>query len=129
MRYLTMAAAVLLSICLSSSIGFARSASLVGTWAGGGKVYPKNGAAERVRCRVWVNRAGRGYNASSTCHSSIGKAEPTAYLTKRGNVYSGKFRDAQNNTSGWIRFRLNGRRLSVSLGSSDGRASLSLRRR
>ena len=109
----------------------AHAGSLAGTWAGGGYLQPAGGGRERASCRVIYRKAPkRRFSAVAYCATTSISISQTAALRRvKKNHYAGNFYNAQYGVSGRIYVVVKGRRQSVSLRSSNGRARLSLRRR
>lgn len=110
----------------------AMAGPLAGSWSGSGYVKPHNSGKERARCRVsyWKNSKTK-YGAKANCSTaSLGGISQTASLRRvKNNHYSGSFYNAKYGVSGSIYVVVKGRRQSVSLRSSNGRAYISLRKR
>lgn len=109
----------------------AYAASLKGTWSGTGTIYPISGQAERARCRVTYSKASTsGYKVSAKCASTSGKATQVATVHPSGkNTYHGSFYNQKHNASGSLTITLKGNRQTVSMSSSMGSATMTLRRR
>jgi hypothetical protein len=108
----------------------AQSASLEGSWRGGGSVSFATGQRERAECRVRYSRASAtSYNLTATCATPSGRATQTATVRQvGGNSYRGTFHNSEHNVSGTIFITAAGNRQSVRLTSDAGQASFELRR-
>jgi hypothetical protein len=108
----------------------AQSASLVGSWSGGGSVTFASGEREAARCRVQYSRSSQtSYFVTATCATVSGRATQTAALRQVGaNNYRGTFHNSEYGASGTISVAVSGNRQSVRLNSEAGTASLELRR-
>jgi hypothetical protein len=108
----------------------AQSASLEGSWRGGGSVAFASGQRERAECRAHYRRvSGTSYTLTATCATPSGRATQTATVRQvGGNSYQGQFHNSEYNVSGTIFVTVGGNRQSVRLTSDSGSASLELRR-
>ncbi len=106
------------------------SASLAGSWTGGGWVSFASGNKERARCHAHYGRAGgSSYELNATCATASGKASQTALVHQTGaNSFGGSFHNAEYNVSGTIHIVVRGNSQSVSLHGDNASASLSLSR-
>ena len=102
----------------------------VRAWSGGGTVTYRTGGSERARCRVsYSGRGGAIVSFSGTCATPSGTAEQSGTLRRTGpNSYSGSFYNSQLGVRGRAFVSVNGDSQTVSLRSSSGSATLSLRR-
>jgi hypothetical protein len=108
----------------------ADSASLSGSWSGGGWVSFASGSKEKARCRAHYSGGGGSYTVSATCATSSGKASQTATVHRvAANRYRGSFYNSDFNVRGSIRVVVHGRSQSVSLSGDGASASLSLSKR
>jgi hypothetical protein len=108
----------------------AQSASLAGSWNGGGNIRFGSGKSERARCRASFSKRGAdSYSMSAVCASASGRAAQTAQLTRSGaNRYSGNFQNAEYGISGSISLTVNGNSMNASLSGGGGSASFNLNR-
>jgi hypothetical protein len=108
----------------------AQSASLEGSWRGGGSVAFASGQQERAQCRAQYRRAsGNAYTVTATCATPSGRATQTATLRQvGGNTYQGQFRNTEYDVSGTISVTVSGNRQSVRLTGDAGSAAFELRR-
>ena len=108
----------------------AQSASLDGSWSGGGSVIFASGEREAVRCRAQYNRSSQtSYFARATCATASGRVTQTATLRHvDGNTYSGNFHNSEYGVSGTISVVVSGNRQTVHLNSEAGTGRLELRR-
>ena len=108
----------------------AESASLEGSWRGGGSVAFSSGASERAQCRAQYRRASvNAYTVTATCATPSGRATQTATLRRVGdNTSQGQFRNAEYDVSGTISVTVSGNRQSVRLSGDTGSAAFELRR-
>lgn len=104
---------------------------LSGTWSGGGYVQPKDGAREKVSCRVTYSpQGGTTVGVSATCATSSMTIHQTGSLTMvNPNKYVGDFYNSEFDVSGRIRVSVSGGSQTVSFGGARGAGSLSLSRR
>ena len=132
MQYVTIASIILLSFSLASSISYAKSPSLIGSWHGGGVVQPTSGAKEKTRCRANIEKApSRGlYNVTYRCSSPYGLISQNVMVKKTGaNRYTGGFYNAQHKIRGFINIILNGNKQTVTLKTSNGKGWFNLQKR
>ena len=108
----------------------AESASLEGSWRGGGSVAFAFGQTERAECRAHYHRAsGTSYTVTATCAMPSGRATQTAIVRQiGGNTYQGQFHNREYDVSGTIFVTVGGNRQSVRLTSDSGSALFELRR-
>ena len=127
-KYWAIAAALSLSL-LAMPEARSESATLAGTWIGGGVVAYATGGRERARCQANYSGGSATISVNATCATPSGSISQFARLRKTGaNSYAGTFFNAQYNTSGSIHVVVHGNTQSVSIASGSGSASLSLRR-
>ena len=127
-KYWAIAAALSLSL-LAMPEARSESATLAGTWIGGGVVAYATGGRERARCQANYSGGSSTISVNATCATPSGSISQFARLRKTGaNSYAGTFFNAQYNTSGSIHVVVHGNTQSVSIASGSGSASLSLRR-
>ena len=120
-----------LTVSVASSAG-ARGGegggSIAGSWSGGGTVVYSSGQRERAHCRASYSGGGASVMMSGSCATPSGSVFQSARLRRVGaNSYAGSFFNSQYNTSGSIYVSVHGNTQSVSLRSSAGSASLTLR--
>ena len=97
------------------------TASIAGSWSGGGPVVYASGDRERARCNAHYSGSGSYVSLSATCATPSGSISQSASLRKTGpNSYSGSFFNSQYNVSGSIHVTVNGNTQHVSLSSSSG---------
>ena len=124
----TIAAALSLSL-LATPEARSESATLAGTWIGGGVVAYVTGGRERARCQANYSGGSSTISVNATCATPSGSISQFARLRKTGaNSYAGTFFNTQYNTRGSIHVVVHGNTQSVSIASGSGSASLSLRR-
>lgn len=125
-----LALALLLAGMAGAVPAVAQSASLEGSWRGGGSVSFADGQRERAECRVSYSRtSATSYNLTATCATPSGRATQTATVRQvGGNTYRGTFRNSEYNVTGTISVTAAGNRQSVRLTSDAGSASFELRR-
>jgi hypothetical protein len=125
-----MSAIALLAGLAFSDRGEAQSASLEGSWRGGGSVSFAKGQREQAQCRAQYRRAsGSSYVLTATCATPSGRATQTATVRQvGGNSYRGTFHNSEYDVSGTIFITVGGNRQSVRLTSEAGSASFELRR-
>ena len=127
-KYWAIAAALSLSL-LATPEARSESATLAGTWIGGGVVAYVTGGRERARCQANYSGGSSTISVNATCATPSGSISQFARLRKTGaNSYAGTFFNTQYNTSGSIHVVVHGNTQSVSIASGSGSASLSLRR-
>lgn len=126
-------AGLLLSLVLGVCFGMAPASAnpLKGNWVGSGVVKPKDGKAEKMRCRVRYNQeSATVFSVNASCATSDLKVYQTGRILKVGNgKYVGDFYNDQWDVSGRVRVIVRGNRQSVTLTSGSGTGSLSLRKR
>ena len=107
------------------------SASLQGSWSGGGFVKPQSGQRERVRCRVSYGRVNRRvYSVSATCATTSTTIRQTGEIIMTSpNRFVGDFVNHQYNVRGRVRVIVRGNRQSVTFSSANGSGALTLSRR
>jgi hypothetical protein len=106
----------------------AKDGVIAGSWSGGGVVTYSSGQRERARCHASYSGGGASVMMSGSCATPSGSIFQSARLRQVGaNSYAGSFFNAQYNTSGSIYVTVHGNTQSVSLRSSGGSASLTLR--
>ncbi len=106
----------------------ARDGGIAGSWSGGGVVVYSSGQRERARCQASYSGGGGSVMMSGNCATPSGSVFQSARLRQVGpNSYAGSFFNSQFNTSGTIYVTVHGNSQSVSLRSSAGSASLTLR--
>ena len=110
--------------------GGAQSASLDGSWSGGGSVTFASGEREAVRCRAQYSRSSQtSYFVTATCATASGRTTQTATLRHVGsNTYRGNFHNSEYGISGTISVVVSGNRQAIRLNSETGTASLELHR-
>ncbi len=102
--------------------------TIAGSWSGGGTVVYASGQRERAHCRASYSGGGASVTMSGNCATPSGSVFQSARLRRVGaNSYSGSFFNSQYNISGSIYVTVHGNTQSVSLQSSGGSASLTLR--
>ena len=108
----------------------AQSASLDGSWSGGGKVTMPSGAVESARCRVKYNRESKSsYSANASCATPSGRVDQSASLRQTGaNTFSGSFYNAEYGVTGSINVVVSGSSQSISMNGGGASASLRLSR-
>jgi hypothetical protein len=108
----------------------AQSATLEGSWSGGGQVKFTSGKSEQARCRAsFSKRDAGGYDMSAVCATASGRATQVAQLTRSGaNRYTGDFQNTEYGVSGSISISVNGSSLNASLNGGGGSASFNLNR-
>ena len=128
-QFITLLFALVLAALALNNVG-AQSASLDGSWSGGGSVTFASGEREAARCRVQYSRSSQtSYFVTATCATASGRATQTAVLRHvGGNSYRGSFHNSEYGVSGSISVVVSGNRQSVRLNSEAGSASLELRR-
>jgi hypothetical protein len=113
-----------------TSSALAQSASLDGSWSGGGKLTMPSGAVESARCRVSYSRESKSsYSANASCATPSGRVNQSASLRQTGaNTFSGSFHNAEYGVTGSINVVVSGSSQSVSLNGGGASASLRLSR-
>ena len=129
LRSWTVLGAMFFAAALAAPQVRAEGASLSGSWSGGGIVRYSDGHSEHARCRAQFSHSGQHVSLQALCATPSGSANQTANLRQTGpNSYSGTFFNSQFNVTGRIHISVHGNSQSVSLSSSSGSASLTLRR-
>ena len=122
-----LASALTVSVTLSAEAR-GEGGSIAGSWSGGGTVFYASGQRERAHCRASYSGGGSSVMMSGGCATPSGSVFQSARLRKVGaNSYAGSFFNSQYNTGGTIHVTVHGNTQSVSLRSSAGSASLTLR--
>jgi hypothetical protein len=128
LKFSKVAGAVLLSANFIAPHARSESASLAGSWSGGGTVVYSDGHRERASCRAHYSGGGASVSLSARCATPSGAVDQSASLRRTGpNSYAGSFFNPQYNVSGSIHVTVHGNTQSVSLHSGSGSASLTLR--
>lgn len=104
---------------------------LVGSWSGSGTVTLANGAREKARCRAsYISAGGRTYAMTATCATAAAKVSQTAIVSQNTkNRFGGTFYNPEFGITGRIRIIVNGKRQTVYLTGSAGRATFNMQRR
>ena len=125
-----LAAALLIAVGLFPYSAAAQSASLEGSWSGGGPVTFATGAREQARCRAhYRRRSNDGYVVKTICATASARAEQTTTLHKiADNRYTGNFYNSDYGISGTVYVIVRGNTQSVKVLSSAGSASLTFSR-
>lgn len=108
----------------------AQSASLEGSWSGGGKIVFPSGEAETARCKVHIKRQrGDNFGMNAVCATASARVQQSGELVRvSGNRFHGEFFNKEYNISGSIRVTVTGNKLNASLNGGGGSAQLSLSR-
>jgi hypothetical protein len=127
LRVFTLALVLTLSLPHNGS---AQTASLEGSWNGGGFLVFASGAKEQARCRVhYTRRTDASYFAKASCATASGRAAQTAILRRASqNSYRGRFHNSEYNISGIVHVILHGNSQSVRLTSQSASAFIQLTR-
>jgi hypothetical protein len=127
-QFITLVLSLVLAALALDSVG-AQSASLDGSWSGGGSVTFASGEREAVRCRAQYSRSSQtSYFVTATCATAAGRATQTATLRHVGaNNYGGNFHNSEYGVSGTISVVVSGNRQTVRLNSEAGTGRLELR--
>jgi len=125
----TLVLLLVLAVQAVDNVG-AQSASLGGSWSGGGSVTFASGERETVRCRAQYSRSSQtSYFVTATCATASGRATQTATLRHVGaNNYLGNFHNSEYGVSGTISVVVSGNNQTVRLNSEAGTGRLELRR-
>jgi hypothetical protein len=129
-----LAAFAMTGAAVASAVGAtsaaAQTASLEGSWSGGGNVKFNSGKSERASCRAsFSKQGGSSYAMSAVCATASGRVSQTAQLTRSGaNRFSGDFTNAEYGVSGSINITLNGSSLNASLSGAGASANFNLNR-
>jgi len=131
---------VVATFILNLGLGSAQSwaGGISGSWKGGGTLISGQGTKEKVRCRVKITRTSRkSISLIANCASTSGKATQTMTLKAvSGSKYTGSFRNDDHNpngeavqtTTGKVVLTVRGNRLAMRMVSSEGKATVTLRR-
>ncbi len=131
---------VVTTFILNLALGPAQSwaGGVTGSWKGGGTLISGPGTKEKVRCRVKITRTSRkSISLTANCASTSGKAIQTMMLKAISrNKYTGSFRNDEHNTNsevvqttvGKVVLTVRGSRLGLHMVSSQGKATVTLRR-
>jgi hypothetical protein len=102
--------------------------NISGSWSGGGVVRYSDGQSERARCRAHFSQSGARVSLEAHCATASGSVDQSASLRRVGpNSFAGSFYNQQFNVSGSIHITIHGNTQTVSLRSSSGSATLTLR--
>jgi hypothetical protein len=114
----------------ASSAAMAQTASLAGSWSGGGRVIYPSGDSERVRCRATFRPAGlRTFRMSAICATPAARIAQMAQVRRvSASSYTGQFINREHDISGTINITVRGSRLSAALTGGGGRAIMTLSR-
>ena len=129
-RPLRLVAALVPSLLVAGVPVLAKTASLAGSWGGGGWVSFASGTKEKARCRARYTPAGTGtFELHATRATASGSASQTATVYEVSpNRFSGPFHNLEYNVFGSIRIVVHGNSQSVTLYGDSGSASFTLRR-
>ena len=118
-------------ILLSTMLGTANAdpGGLEGSWSGSGTATHRN-RVDRLVCRVhFVRVEQKSYRVSSQCSTEDRRYDQTGRVTSvGGNRYTGWVLNEQFNERGDVQMSQRGSRLSVTVQSRRGTASLTLSR-
>lgn len=119
---------VLVGLAASHPVN-AQSASIDGTWSGGGLVELGPGQ-EQARCRATFTSRGRdSFHMSARCATQSYRVEQTAELHRvSATRFSGAFYNAEYDIRGQISLTVSGSTLRATLTAPGGSAHLSLAR-
>lgn len=107
----------------------AQTASIGGTWNGGGTVTLPSGSTERIRCRATISQRGDQAYMTATCATTSMRVNQTAELFRvSANRYIGDYLNRDYGVSGSIRVTVSGNSLNASLSGGGGTAQLSMNR-
>ena len=126
------ALSALVAVFVLAGLSFeAHAASITGNWRGAGVVNLKSGGKEKVRCTVTYGRAGgQNFSVDARCASGAGRVDQTGVLTRKSNSrYVGTVRNAQYSVTATVTVKVNGKKQTVHISSSEGTANLQLTRR
>ena len=109
----------------------ANSASIEGTWNGGGTVKLAAGGVEKVRCRMRYEKGtGRTFVIHVTCSHANGTFRVSGRIVKlSASRYSGRLYSDQYSVSGDVGIRVSGNRQTVTAKSAKGTATVTLTKR
>jgi hypothetical protein len=106
----------------------AAPAGLEGTWSGSG-IAKYQGRTDRLVCRVSFARYGSAsFKVASSCSSGGSQYQQSGTVAGSGGRYSGHVFNQQFNERGRVAISQRGSRLSVTVTSERGTATLSLSR-
>jgi hypothetical protein len=106
----------------------AAPAGLEGSWSGSG-IAKYQGRTDRLFCRVSFARYGsKSFKVSSSCTSGSAQYQQAGTVSGSGGRYSGHIFNQQYNERGTLALSQRGSRLSVTVTSERGTATLSLSR-
>ncbi len=108
----------------------AQTASLAGSWNGGGRIIFPSGDSERVRCRAAFRQvATRTFSMRAVCATQATRIAQTAQVRRvSASSYTGQFVNRENDISGTIDITVRGKRLMASLSGGGGRAIMTLKK-
>lgn len=121
-------------LAMAQTAGLANAAgtsSISGRWVGKGTVVLNSGAKELVRCRVKYGRvAGQIFSLTARCATGATSIDQSGELERVSkNRYVGQVHNKQFGVSARVRVTVAGRRQTVAISNSQGRATISLNRR
>ena len=116
---------------LFTAPAMAAGPSISGQWVGKGTMVLNSGAKENVRCRVRYGRvAGQTFSLTARCATGATRIDQSGELERIGkNSYVGEVHNKQFGVNARVRITVAGRRQTVAISSSHGRATISLKRR
>lgn len=109
----------------------AGSVSITGGWPGAGYVGLKAGKRENFRCKVKYGRiAGQNFSVKALCASGSALVDQVGVLQRvANNRYVGDVHNQQFNISARVIVSVTGQSQTVKISSSEGSATLRLKRR
>ena len=125
-RYILPFAALLFAVP-----AMAAGPSISGQWVGKGTVVLSSGAKESVRCRVRYGRvAGQTFSLTARCATGATRIDQSGELERISkNRYVGQVHNKQFGVNARVKITVAGRRQTVAISSSHGRATINLKRR
>ena len=130
-RYASISFALLATLQMAGLANAAGGSSISGQWAGKGTLILRTGAKEPVSCRVKYRRiSGQTFSLTARCATSSTSIDQIGELERVGrNRYVGRVHNKQFNVSARVSVAVAGSRQRVAISSSQGRATMRLKRR
>lgn len=122
--------AMILGLPIATSASAA--ANIIGSWKGSGSVKLTSGQVEPVSCRVSYSKGdatGKTFVLNAKCSHTGGTFNQSGRVSKRGgSSYKGSLYSDQYAVSGSVTITVRGASQTISVSSSKGKGSLTLRR-
>ncbi len=101
---------------------------LIGRWVGEGRLGVRNGATERVKCRVTYLQVNSEEPLQQTirCAAASGSIEVRSWVTHAAGILSGTWEDLERNWKGEIAGKVNPRGFKVAVKGEDLKANMDI---